>query len=190
MGLILFALFLGIPLAEIALFVVIGERIGVLATIAIVILTAIAGAALVRHQGFGTLEKARRDMEQDRIPTGAMAEGLAILIAGALLLTPGFLTDAIGFTLLIPPARQKIVGWIGRWLASRVTVVSMDAGMGSGMGGGAGRKGPKQGPGYEPRGSSGNGVIDGEAVEIDPDAQGLEGPPSGPPNPESPWRKT
>lgn len=183
MGLILFALFLGIPIAEIALFVLIGERIGVLATIAIVIATAIAGAALVRRQGFNTLERARLDMEQNRIPAGAMAEGLAILFAGALLLTPGFLTDTIGFALLIPPLRARIVGWVGGWLAGRMTVVDLNAGVGPGgrPGGGAPRYGPRA-----------DDVIDGEAVEIDdepgPDGKSIGRPGSGGGD-ASPWRQ-
>ena len=162
MGLVLFALFLGIPIAEIALFVVIGEQIGVLATIAIVILTAIAGAWLVRRQGLETLAKARADIDRNVLPTGAMSEGLAILVAGALLLTPGFLTDAIGFTLLIPPARRTIVSAIARWLAGRVTVVEM---------GGAGpRRGTAGGPGG--RHGRRDDVIDVEAYEIEIDTDG------------------
>ena len=175
MGLVLFALFLGIPLAEIALFVVIGERIGVFATIAIVIFTAVAGAWLVRWQGLETLKKARGDIERNVMPTGAMSEGLAILVAGALLLTPGFLTDAIGFTLLIPPARRTIVSVIGAWLASRVTVVDMG---GAQYGQGPTRRGPT---------GSRDDVIDVEAIEIevdteDDDGSGKRGDPS------SPWR--
>lgn len=148
MGFLLFILFLGIPLAEIALFVVIGEQIGILATIAIVILTAIAGAALVRQQGFSTLQRARRDVEENRIPAGAMAEGLAILVAGAMLLTPGFLTDAIGFTLLIPPLRRTIISWIRRWFAARVTVMGMNDNMGGFHG-------------QSPRGPHGGGPFEG-----------------------------
>ncbi|MCT8972203.1 FxsA family protein [Microbaculum marinisediminis] len=164
MGLVLFALFLGIPIAEIALFVVIGEQIGVLATIAIVILTAIAGAWLVRRQGLETLAKARADIDRNVLPTDAMSEGLAILVAGALLLTPGFLTDAIGFTLLVPPARRVIVSAIAGWLAGRVTVVEMGGG------------GPGGRPGGHPRGRHGrrDDVIDVEAYEIEIDTDGAE----------------
>jgi len=170
MGLILFALFVGIPLAEIALFVTIGGQIGVLPTIAIVILTAIAGAWLVRLQGLETLNRARADIDRNVMPTGAMSEGLAILVAGAFLLTPGFLTDTIGFALLIPPARRSIIRWIGGWLAARVTVVNMD---GRGGYSGATYSGGAY-PGGEAshggRGKSGD-IIDGEFTEIDPDTE-------------------
>lgn len=167
MGLVLFALFLGIPIAEIALFVVIGEQIGVLATITIVILTAIAGAWLVRRQGLETIAKARADIDRNVLPTDAMSEGLAILVAGALLLTPGFLTDAIGFTLLVPPARRVIVSAIAGWLAGRVTVVDM---------GGVGRR-----PGGHSGGRHGyrDDVIDVEAYEIEIDTDGADDAGSG-----------
>jgi UPF0716 protein FxsA len=183
MGLILFALFLGIPLAEIALFVVIGGRIGVFATIAIVIATAIAGAWLVRRQGLETLNRARADIERNVVPTGAMSEGLAILVAGAFLLTPGFLTDTIGFALLIPPVRRSLIAAIGSWLASRVSVYDMGGGH------------PGSGPGYRGPGDRDN-VVDVEAIEIEidtdePDGEaprksesGKKNSPGGP----SPWR--
>lgn len=172
MGLVLFALFVGVPVAEIALFILVGGQIGVLATVAIVILTAIAGAALVRQQGLETAQRARLDMEANRMPTGAMAEGLAILVAGALLLTPGFLTDAIGFTLLIPPARRSIIKWVGVWLSSRVTVVGMEAGMRGGPG-----NGPNGGPNMgKDRGPYRDDVIEGEFQEVDPDAGAQSGP--------------
>lgn len=183
MGLVLFALFLGIPLAEIALFVVIGGRIGVLATIAIVIVTAIAGAWLVRRQGLETLNRARADIERNVVPAGAMSEGLAILVAGAFLLTPGFLTDTIGFALLIPPVRRSLIAAIGNWLAARVSIYEMGGGQ----------------PGNGPRGG-GSGqrddIVDVEAVEIEIDTDGRTDDPtekteSGKQNPRggpSPWR--
>ncbi len=181
MGLVLFVLFLGVPLAEIALFVVVGGKIGVLATVAVVIVTAVAGAWLVRRQGLETLNRARADIERNVMPADAMGEGLAILAAGALLLTPGFLTDAIGFTLLVPPARRAIVSAVGRWLAGRVTVVDM-GGMG-GMGAGAERRsGPRRR----------DDVIDVEAIEIEiDDEEAGENGGSGkrlPRDPRSPWR--
>jgi UPF0716 protein FxsA len=187
MGLILFALFLGIPLAEIALFVVIGGRIGVLATIAIVIVTAFAGAWLVRRQGLETLNRARADIERNVVPAGAMSEGLAILVAGAFLLTPGFLTDTIGFALLIPPVRRSLITAIGNWLASRVTVVDMGGGQSDSR---------RPGAEYGRR----DDVVDVEAIEIeidtndtgsDPDGDVPEGSESGKQNPRggpSPWR--
>lgn len=161
MAYLLFAVFLGVPLVEIALFILVGGQIGVLATIAAVVLTAVAGAALVRHQGLATLERARRELEHERIPAGALGEGLAILVAGALLLTPGFFTDAIGFALLVPGLRRALVGFVWRWLGPRMTVVVRE----------------RAGPAEQKRGP----IIEGEAVEIDEDA-----PRRGDPN--TPWR--
>jgi UPF0716 protein FxsA len=168
MALILFLLFLGVPIAEITLFVVVGERIGIVPTIAIVIATAVAGAALVRKQGLDTLERARRDLDRNVLPTGALSEGLAILVAGVLLLTPGFLTDAIGFALLVPPVRAAVIAALGKWLAGRVTVVDI---------------GSARGP--DPRGGSGQ-VIDAEATEIDENDD--TGPRSDAKSGVSPWR--
>jgi len=173
MGLILLALFIGVPIAEIALFIAVGEQIGILATIGIVIATAIAGTALVRHQGFSTLQKARAEMDQNRLPADQMAEGLAILVAGVLLLTPGFLTDAMGFALLIPPVRRAIIAFVGKSVAARFTVVDMPGDIRGGTVHGSMHRGPtRSGPSHSGPGrpaSRGDDVIDGEAVEIDPD---------------------
>ncbi len=164
MGFLLFLVFLAVPLLEIALFIVIGGQIGVLATVAAVVATALAGAILVRHQGLTTLARTRRELDEGRIPTGTMGEGLAILFAGALLLTPGFFTDVVGFALLVPPLRRTIVKHLGRWIGPRVSVVSP-----GGFGGG-----PRDKPGRGP-------VIEGEAID-------LENQPPREPDPDSPWR--
>lgn len=171
MGLILLALFIGVPIAEIALFIAVGEQIGILATIGIVILTAIAGTALVRQQGFSTLQKARAEMDQNRLPADQMAEGLAILVAGVLLLTPGFLTDAMGFALLIPPVRRAIIAFVGKSMAARFTVVDMHEDIRGGTVHGSMHRGPSHsGPSHSGRSPGrGDDVIDAEAVEIDPD---------------------
>jgi UPF0716 protein FxsA len=158
---VLFALFLAIPLTEVALFIVVGGHIGIVATIAITVLTALAGAVLVRQQGLATLERVRRELDEDRIPVGSLGEGLAILVAGAFLLTPGFFTDALGFILLVPPLRRRIVTVIGQWIGARVVV--------------SGRHNTHADS------REGGPVIEGEAVEI------KDAPPSRP-NPNSPWR--
>lgn len=163
MGYLLFAIFLGVPLVEIALFILIGGQIGVLATVAAVVLTAVAGAVLVRHQGLATLQKAQRELDHERIPAGALGEGLAILLAGALLLTPGFFTDAIGFALLCPPLRRLLVRAAGAWIGPRLTVIVSGR---RADGRDRGRDGP---------------IIEGEAVEVEED-------PPGKPDPHSPWR--
>ena len=105
---ILFILFLIIPLIEIAILIEIGRFFGAAYTIALVIGTAALGAALFRQQGLSTLAKVQMSMQQGDLPATELIEGLMLLIAGALLLTPGFFTDVFGFLVLIPPLRNKI----------------------------------------------------------------------------------
>ncbi len=102
-------LLLAIPLLEIAAFVVIGGEIGVFATLAMVFVTAVLGSILLRVQGFGLLQRIRRETDAGRVPGREMVHGVMILIAGVLLLTPGFITDALGFLLFVPPIRDA--GW-------------------------------------------------------------------------------
>lgn len=106
-------LFIGVPLIEIALFIQVGGQLGVFNTVALVVLTAIIGVALLRWQGLETLTRARARMERGQMPAREMAEGLMLLVAGALLLTPGFFTDALGFLLLIPHLRYGLFAWLG-----------------------------------------------------------------------------
>lgn len=104
-----FLLFLLAPLAEVYLLIEIGGQIGALQTIALVVLTAVLGAMLVRAQGFSTYLQVQRQLARGESPAQMMLEGLALFVAGALLLTPGFLTDALGFALLTPPLRRRII---------------------------------------------------------------------------------
>lgn len=106
-------LFIGIPLLEIALFIQVGDELGVLNTVALVVLTAVIGVGLLRWQGFETLQRARAKMDHGEMPAREMAEGLMLLVAGALLLTPGFFTDAVGFALLVPWLRYALFSWVG-----------------------------------------------------------------------------
>ncbi len=91
---------------EIYLLIQVGESIGALPTIFMVVFTAVLGVALLRWQGLVTLTRVQTAMARGELPAVAMLEGMFLLVAGALLLTPGFFTDAIGFALLIPPLRQ------------------------------------------------------------------------------------
>lgn len=98
--------FVGVPLIEIALFIEVGGFIGLWPTIAIVIATAVVGTALIRHQGLSTLRRAQQEMDANRLPMRELFDGVCLLFAGALLLTPGFMTDTLGFLLLVPPLRR------------------------------------------------------------------------------------
>lgn len=105
----LFLAFLLVPLIEIALFIQIGGWLTLWPTLAIVILTAMLGTWLVRQQGARALMELRGSMETLRDPTAPLAHGAMILFAGALLLTPGFLTDSVGFLLLVPAVRTELL---------------------------------------------------------------------------------
>lgn len=105
-------LFIIIPLIELYLIIVVGGAIGALWTVLLVILTAVIGVSLLRIQGMSTLARAQKNMAQGQIPAMEMMEGLALAVAGVLLITPGFLTDALGFLVLLPRSRQAIIRYI------------------------------------------------------------------------------
>lgn len=148
MGLLglLLLLFILVPLLELYLLVRMGAWIGVLPTIVIVFATGIVGAALARREGLRTLWEARASLSRGETPGRALLDGLAILVGGALLLTPGLLTDLVGFTLLLPGTRGWIRGWIRRSLERRLRDGSLTVYMsGSGQGWWGGRVGGEGG---------------------------------------------
>ena len=106
---LLLILLLVVPLAEIYVLIEVGSEIGAVATVSLVVLTAVVGAALMRAQGLAILLRARATMARGEAPALELLEGAAILIAGALLLTPGFITDAVGFACLVPSVRQRLI---------------------------------------------------------------------------------
>lgn len=110
MGFIILLLFIGVPIIEIATFIQVGDLIGLWPTLAVVVLTAIIGTSLLRHQGLNTLAKAQTNLNAGRLPAEEIFDGLCMLLAGALLLTPGFVTDSVGFLLFFPPFRALIRG--------------------------------------------------------------------------------
>jgi UPF0716 protein FxsA len=134
LGPALFLLFLLVPLFEIYLLLEVGSVIGVGWTIFAVVFTAILGAALVRLQGFATLNRVRSQLDRGELPAMELFEGVFLLVAGALLLTPGFFTDAIGFACLTPPLRRLVI----RYMIQR-GVIHQQRGPG---GGGPSRPGP------------------------------------------------
>lgn len=155
----LFLAFLAVPLIEIALFIQIGGAIGLWSTLGIVILTAVIGTYLVRTQGAMALNNLRGSFNTLSDPSEPLAHGAMILFSGALLLTPGFFTDAVGFALLVPAVRAALF----RYIKARVNVQSFQ--MGSGPVHPQSRQAPRDA-----------NVIDGEFEEVarDPNA-----PPSG-----------
>ncbi|MGX1098059.1 FxsA family protein [Amorphus sp. MBR-141] len=108
LGLILFLGLLAIPVLEISVFILVGSEIGVLPTIGLVFLTAVIGSMLLRHQGLSILGRVRTEMDAGRVPGAELGHGAMILVAGILLLTPGFVTDTLGFLLFVPPVRDRL----------------------------------------------------------------------------------
>lgn len=102
-------LFLVVPLVEIYLLIEVGQVIGALPTVGLCVLTAVVGGALLRYQGFQTMMRAQQNLQRGQLPAIEMFEGVALAIGGALLLTPGFATDVVGFLCLIPWSRRAMI---------------------------------------------------------------------------------
>ncbi|MDH3687880.1 MAG: FxsA family protein [Gammaproteobacteria bacterium] len=107
---LLLAAFLLVPLVEIYVLLKVGGAIGAGWTIFLVVFTAVLGAFLVRAQGFSTYLRVQQSIQRQQMPAMELLEGLVLLVAGALLLTPGFVTDALGFACLTPPLRRRVIG--------------------------------------------------------------------------------
>ncbi len=112
----LWVLFVLVPLVELFLLIWMGRAVGLWPTIALVAATGILGALLARREGLRALTRVRRELAEGRIPTASLLSGAAVLVGGALLLTPGILTDLIGLALLLPPTRELAFRWIRRRL--------------------------------------------------------------------------
>lgn len=152
-------LFLVVPIAEIAVFIVVGNRIGLGWTLGLTLLTAVAGSFLLRIQGFAVLRRIRADVEAGRVPGRELVHGVMIVAAGILLLTPGFITDTLGLLLFLPPVRDTV--W--NFLRNRVVIVTPRA---------TGRNAERPAD-----------YGDGPIVDLG------AGDYSGEPDPRSPWRK-
>ncbi len=119
---VLFLLFLVVPFAELFVLIRVGQVIGALPTVGLLIAISIVGAWLVKREGFATLARARERIEAGQVPGREIVDGVLILFAGALLVTPGFLSDVFGVLLLLPPVRATLRGVTVRWLACRADV--------------------------------------------------------------------
>ncbi|MEC9055905.1 MAG: FxsA family protein [Verrucomicrobiota bacterium] len=119
----LLLLFVIVPVTELFLFLRIGSKIGVPATLGIILLTAIIGAALTKSQGARALSSFREAMARGALPHREALDGLLILLAGAVLLTPGFLTDTAGFLLLFPATREVIRNRLVAYLKGRIQII-------------------------------------------------------------------
>lgn len=121
-------LFTVLPLLELALLIKIGRAIHVGPTLALVIVTGVVGAALAKHQGLRTLRRIQADLAHGRMPTTELVNGLMILVAGAVLITPGVITDAFGFALLIPPIRALLRRWVVAYFKKRAVITFESSG--------------------------------------------------------------
>ncbi len=105
-------LFVAVPLLELAILIKVGEIIGVSATIVLVISTAVIGVSLLKRQGLAAMARARETVEAGSFPVESVVDGACLLVAGAFLLTPGLLTDTVGFSLLVPGVRRNLAHWL------------------------------------------------------------------------------
>jgi len=117
--LILLLIIVGVPIIELMLLIEVGRHIGAIYTVGLVIVTAAIGISLVRLQGYSALARAQASLDENRLPVGEAVDGVFLLMAGGLLLFPGFITDAIGLLLLIPLVRRGLGLTIWRALAAR-----------------------------------------------------------------------
>ena len=136
----LFLIFVITPVLEMWLLITVGAQLGALPTIGLVLLTAFIGVNLLRPQGFETLWRGRRKFEEGQLPAQEIAEGIILAVCGALLLTPGFITDLIGFSGLIPPIRRIIA----QSILSRMVVANVSTHGQSGSFNTSSSSGPKR----------------------------------------------
>lgn len=161
MAALIFLAFIIVPIAEIAIFIGVGGAIGLWNTLALIALTAIAGTVLLRAQGLSTLRRARESFARHIFPMAELFDGLCLLIAGAMLLTPGFATDAAGLALFVPwiraQLRRAMLGYLGTREGTRMWVDGEDIAAPGAPGDGGGR------------------TIEGEYRRIDPDGDRRDG---------------
>jgi UPF0716 protein FxsA len=149
MRLALLLVFIAVPLLELVVLIKVGQLIGLWPTVLIVVITALAGTMILHRQGLLALNRALASMERGELPIEPVTDGVMLLLAGALLLTPGLITDGMGLLLLLPPFRRKLALWTFKRLIRR----------------GASRKGPPHGTGT---GEASEGiVIEGEYERVE-----------------------
>jgi UPF0716 protein FxsA len=148
---LLLLLFIVVPIAELAVIIQVGQAIGVLPTIAILVADSILGSMLMRAQGRAAWRRFNAALESGRVPAREVLDGVLVIFGGALLLTPGFLTDVLGLVLLIPPTRALVRVVLVRRFSDRMI---------------ASATGPRR---RGPRGPAQPGDVEGTAVDIEPD---------------------
>ena len=164
----LFLIFLVVPIVEMLLLFEVAEHIGGLSTVALVVLTAVIGIQVLKQQGLSTITRARRRLDSGELPGQEVLEGLFLAVGGAFLLTPGFITDTLGFICLIAPTRRLLVHWLIR--SGKVAVFTSQGGS---------RTFTWREPSARGRSSQKpdeDGVYEGEFTEERPEKSRLDGP--------------
>lgn len=172
MPILLFLAFVVVPIAELYVLIQVGQLIGVLPTIALLLVDSVVGAWLLRREGTKAWQSFRRALDEKRLPAREVADGALVIFGGALLLTPGFLTDILGLLCILPPSRAVLRRVLTSLVASRLGPVGMAAGMAAR--GVRRRRGPVRPPGPQARGTSYD-IVDGEVLPPAPEQ------PKGPP---------
>jgi UPF0716 protein FxsA len=156
------------PIIEIGVLIKVGGWLGLWPTLALIILTAIAGTWMLRQQGFAVLSRAQSQLERGAIPLAEVFEGLCLVVAGVLLLTPGFVTDLMGGALLLPPVRALLYRVLGHHLRASVSVGQTGFNRGP-SGNGPGGHGPG-GPRRDGKGP----VVEGDFETVTPENDGSD----------------
>jgi UPF0716 protein FxsA len=163
MGLLLVLLFIVVPIAELYVIIQVGEWIGVWPTLLLLLLDAIVGSWLLKHEGRAAWRRFNQALAEKRIPAAEVADGFLIILGGALLIAPGFITDIFGILFLIPPTRALARKVLYRFTVGRVAIVSFPGSVG-GFGGGPSGPGAANGANR-----SYDYDVDAEEVADDPD---------------------
>lgn len=153
MPFVILALLILVPIAELAVIIKVGGVIGVLPTLALLVGMAVLGTFLLRRQGLAVLRRSQKAMSAGQVPVGSALDGLALVIAAILMMTPGFLTDILGLLLLIPWVRRQIGAWLFARFVTRGSVRVRTF-----------RSGPRSGPG---RKSESGPTIEGDYTRLD-----------------------
>jgi UPF0716 protein FxsA len=163
MGLLLVLLFIVVPIAELYVIIQVGEWIGVWPTLFLLLLDAVVGSWLLKHQGRAAWRRFNQALGERRIPGREVADGVLVILGGSLLIAPGFITDIFGLLFLIPPTRAVARRILYRFTLGRVAIVGFPGGAMGGFGrGSGGGDGGRSTRGYD---------YDVEAEEVDPDAE-------------------
>ena len=174
MGLLLVLLFIVVPIAELYVIIQVGEAIGVWPTLLLLLLDAIVGSWLLKHEGRAAWRRFNEALAERRIPAKEVADGFLVILGGALLIAPGFITDIFGILFLIPPTRALARKVLHRWTVGRVAIVGFPGGSVGGSWG-RGERPDQDGNGAE-RGYDYD--VDAEEVGEDPDFDHRLPPPS------------